>query len=541
MAVNGIYGLSGSGIDVDSMVKVGMISKQNDYDKLYKKEVKNEWLKEAYANVYSELNTFTNSTMTTYRRSAATNPMLVAASDSSVVTATANADAAAMSHTVEVKQLASNAYMLTGDNGITRNAGAEDEKSIYLSDLIDTSNWDKDTKLSLAVSDGKSTETLTLTYEQVVTNKQTLNDLAASFKNLGLNIKGGYDATNDSFSLYNSSGGEDNKISITAKDTNAASLMNALNLYQVETTYDDKGKPSSSLKKNADGSSTLNFAVDAEQSVAGKDAIAIIDGKTYKTDTNKVSASNVTYSLLSTGSSTMTVSQDTDKLIENVKKFVEDYNKMIDSLNDKYNETRYKDYGVLTKSQENSMTKEQIEKWNEKAKSGLLYHDQTLGKAISALREAIYTPVESVDSSYNTMMSIGIESKTDRGHLKLDEDKLKKALSEDPDCVYQLFTASGDVTDKNGKTTTDYKQEGVIGRIYDKMNSSLKEMKTYAGTSTEASDGSTLGTLILQLQTKMSNFKTMMDAYESKLYKKYDAMESAIQQLSMQMGYISNQ
>lgn len=541
MAVNGIYGLSGSGIDVDSMVKVGMISKQNDYDKLYKKEVKNEWLKEAYANVYSELNTFTNSTMTTYRRSAATNPMLVAASDSSVVTATANADAAAMSHTVEVKQLASNAYMLTGDNGITRNAGAEDEKSIYLSDLIDTSNWDKDTKLSLAVSDGKSTETLTLTYEQVVTNKQTLNDLAASFKNLGLNIKGGYDATNDSFSLYNSSGGEDNKISITAKDTNAASLMNALNLYQVETTYDDKGKPSSSLKKNADGSSTLNFAVDAEQFVAGKDAIAIIDGKTYKTDTNKVSASNVTYSLLSTGSSTMTVSQDTDKLIENVKKFVEDYNKMIDSLNDKYNETRYKDYGVLTKSQENSMTKEQIEKWNEKAKSGLLYHDQTLGKAISALREAIYTPVESVDSSYNTMMSIGIESKTDRGHLKLDEAKLKKALSEDPDCVYQLFTASGDVTDKNGKTTTDYKQEGVIGRIYDKMNSSLKEMKTYAGTSTEASDGSTLGTLILQLQTKMSNFKTMMDAYESKLYKKYDAMESAIQQLSMQMGYISNQ
>ncbi len=541
MAVNGIYGLSGSGIDVDSMVKVGMISKQNDYDKLYKKEVKNEWLKEAYANVYSELNTFTNSTMTTYRRSAATNPMLVAASNSSVVTATANADAAAMSHTVEVKQLASNAYMLTGDNGITRNAGAEDEKSIYLSDLIDTSNWDKDTKLSLAVSDGKSTETLTLTYEQVVTNKQTLNDLAASFKNLGLNIKGGYDATNDSFSLYNSSGGKDNKISITAKDTNAASLMNALNLYQVETTYDDNGKPSSSLKKNADGSSTLNFAVDAEQPVAGKDAIAIIDGKTYKTDTNKVSASNVTYSLLSTGSSTMTVSQDTDKLIENVKKFVEDYNKMIDSLNDKYNETRYKDYGVLTKSQENSMTKEQIEKWNEKAKSGLLYHDQTLGKAISALREAIYTPVESVDSSYNTMMSIGIESKTDRGHLKLDEDKLKKALSEDPDCVYQLFTASGDVTDKNGKTTTDYKQEGVIGRIYDKMNSSLKEMKTYAGTSTEASDGSTLGTLILQLQTKMSNFKTMMDAYESKLYKKYDAMESAIQQLSMQMGYISNQ
>ena len=549
MAVNGIYGLSGSGIDVDSMVKVGMLSKQNDYDKLYKKEVKNEWVKEAYSNVYSDLQTFTNSTMTNYRRSAATNPMLVAATNSSVATATANADAAIMSHTVQVKEMASNAYMLTGDGGIKRNATAEKEDSIYLKDLFDTTGWDSNSSLSLTVSDGKSTETLKLTYEQVVTNGQTLNDLAASFRNLGLNIKASYDSTNDAFSLYNSNGGEKNTISITAKDDKAAALMQSLNLFEVETSYDADGKVTSTLKSNevdnGDGTtskvSTLNFATDTTVAATGKNAVAIIDGKTYESETNKISASNVTYSLLGTGTSTMTVSQDTDKLIDNVKKFVEDYNKMIDSLNSKYNETRYSDYGVLTKSQENGMTKEQVEKWNEKAKSGLLYHDQTLGKTISALREAIYTPVTSVDGRYNSMMSIGIESSTDRGHLRLDEDKLKKALSEEPNVVYQLFNSSGEVTDKNGKTTTDYNKEGVVNRIYDKMNSSLKEMKSYAGTSSEASDGSTLGNLILQLQTKMSNFKTQMDAFEKGLYKKYDAMEQAIQRLSMQMGYISNQ
>ena len=325
--------------------------------------------------------------------------------------------------------------------------------------------------------------------------------------------------------------------------------MQSLNLFEVETSYDADGKVTSTLKSNevdnGDGTtskvSTLNFATDTTVAATGKNAVAIIDGKTYESETNKISASNVTYSLLGTGTSTMTVSQDTDKLIDNVKKFVEDYNKMIDSLNSKYNETRYSDYGVLTKSQENGMTKEQVEKWNEKAKSGLLYHDQTLGKTISALREAIYTPVTSVDGRYNSMMSIGIESSTDRGHLRLDEDKLKKALSEEPNVVYQLFNSSGEVTDKNGKTTTDYNKEGVVNRIYDKMNSSLKEMKSYAGTSSEASDGSTLGNLILQLQTKMSNFKTQMDAFEKGLYKKYDAMEQAIQRLSMQMGYISNQ
>jgi flagellar hook-associated protein 2 len=64
-------------------------------------------------------------------------------------------------------------------------------------------------------------------------------------------------------------------------------------------------------------------------------------------------------------------------------------------------------------------------------------------------------------------------------------------------------------------------------------------MKSYAGTSSSASDGSTLGDLILEMQTKMSNFKTMMDAFEKSLYKKYDAMEQAIQRLSMQANYIT--
>ena len=216
---------------------------------------------------------------------------------------------------------------------------------------------------------------------------------------------------------------------------------------------------------------------------------------------------------------------------------------MIDSLNEKYYEKQYSDYNVLTKSQENQMTTEQIEKWNEKAKSGLLYHDQTLGKIISSMREALYTPVESVDGKYNTMMSIGITSSTDQGHIKLDEDKLKAAITADPNCVRQIFANSGDVTTKNADgtttTTTEYEQEGVMNRISDALYTNLKTMKSYAGDSTESADGSTLGTLIEQLKTKMSDFKTQMDAFEDALYDKYDAMETAIQQLSVQMGYIT--
>ena len=58
MGANGIYGLSGSGLDIESLVKMGMMNKQNQYDKMYQNEMKQEWLKEAYVEVYDSMKTF---------------------------------------------------------------------------------------------------------------------------------------------------------------------------------------------------------------------------------------------------------------------------------------------------------------------------------------------------------------------------------------------------------------------------------------------------------------------------------------------------
>ena len=551
MSGMGIYGLSGSGIDVDSMVKMGMMTKQNEYDKMYKKEVKNEWEKEAYTNVYSDLNTFNSVTLSKYKMSSTTNPQNVSSTNSSVFTAVANADAAQMNHTVDVSSMASNAYMLTGDTGITRipsEVGGKPNKSIYLADIVGP--MEAEDKIEMVVGDGDTKKKLTLTYDQVVTSKQTLNDLASAFKNLGLNITSSYDATNDAFSLYNKDSGKKNTISIGATTDLAVTLMKNLNLKQVKMGNDaDSGETTSTMAPLTFEKVTVNDELEVTSGnvteATGTDATVTIDGREYTSESNKISVSNVTYTLMGTGKATASVSQDTDKIIENVKQFVEDYNKILDMLNEKYYEEKYSDYGVLTQSQEKGMTKEQIEKWNEKAKSGILNHSNTIGKIIADMREAIYTPVESVDSNYNTMMSIGVTSSNDRGHLRLDEEKLKKALAADPDAVYQLFSSSGDVTktNKNGTTTTitDYGREGVMNRISDKMFAGLKEIKSYAGDSSEVDDSSTLGNLIRDLKTKMSNFKTMMSAYESLLYKRYDAMETAIQRLTYTSGYITGQ
>ena len=556
MSTTGIYGLSGSGIDVDSMVKVGMLTKQNQYDKMYKEEVKNEWMKEAYSDLYSDLNTFNQTTLSTYKMSSTTSPMTAMSSSEGVATATANADAANMSHTVTVSSVASNAYMQS-TKAITRKNSSASSTSIYLKDLLSSteqepSNYSTmsdsqklETALSFTISDGASdnsnatTKEISFTYKDLFESNQTLNDLATKIKNSGVNIQASYDSVNDSFSLYQKTGGKANQINITVgsgstdSEKRARTLLSSLNL-GIVTTADD-------------GTQTLGSAIDYEtttsSSAEGKDGKATIDGKTYTTTGSKITVANVAYTLAGKGTTTVSVAQDTDKVVENVKQFVTDYNKMIDALNTKYYETQYSDYGVLTKSQESSMTQDQITKWNEKAKSGLLYHDSQLGKIISSMREALYTPVEGTDSNYNTMMSLGITSSTDQGHIKLDETKLKKALAADPNCVRSVFSASGDVTTTNADgtttTTTDYDKEGVMNRISDALYTNLKTLKSYEGDSTETSDGSTLGTLIENLKTKMSDFKTQMDAFQSALYDKYDAMESAIQQLSVQLGYIT--
>lgn len=688
MSTRGIYGLSGSGIDVDSMVKVGMMTKQSQYDKMYKQEVKNEWLKEAYSDLYTDLNTFNTTTLSSYKMSSKTSPMLASSSSATVATATANADAASMSHTVNVSALASNAYLLTGEEKLTRvNTSDSAKTSIYLKDMLFTEAQQTDLRnklstlgtqalVSFNIADGTganaTSKTISFSYNDIFSSGQTLNDLVSKINASGVNIKASFDNTNDAFSLYQKTGGEANKIIFSvANDGSAASingktLLGNLNLHSVTNTTDASGNRTSTLSaseidldavttgtsevggtqasytsatkttsdallstlfKAQDGSKSATFTVNGKTvtiddittkkvsdlidaingssagvtaslasdgqlivasndntakvtfgvsssatdaasangrsllnglnfvsgkeltadthgaSTAGTSATATIDGKKYTSDTGKVTVGGVTYTLNAMGATTVSVSQDTDTLVKNVQSFVDDYNKMIDALNTKYYEKQYSDYGVLTKSQESAMTADQITKWNEKAKSGLLYHDQTLGKVISSMRQALYTPVDSVTSNYNTMMSIGITSSTDQGHIRLDTDKLKKALAADPDCVRQLFASSGDVTttdaDGTTKTTTDYDKEGVLNRISDALHTNLKTMKSYAGSSTETSDGSTLGTLIENLKTKMSDFKTQMDAFENALYDKYDAMETAIQQLSTQLGYIT--
>lgn len=590
MGANGIYGLSGSGLDIESLVKMGMMNKQNQYDKMYQTQLKQTWVKEAYNTVYTDVKAFKES-MSTFKMQSNMSAMQATSSNNDVVSVTANGAAAAMNHKITVEQVASNAYLMTANGKkIDRaNTSSSAANSAYLKDVLFSGDATKttvdgqtsylvkndttgqidtfkgsDVAISIEVQDGNDvdsdgkpvTHKVEFTYDQIFGDNKTLNDLATAFSNSGANIQGGYDTVNDSFSLYNKTSGADNKIGLQANNDKSAELLNKLHL----ASYDSQNNTLGTEATFVNG--TMNPAA------VGTNAKATIDGKTYESSTNKLNVANVIYNFNGVSAknadgtsqaSTISVSQDTDKIVDNVKKFVETYNTLIDSLNTKYREEKNTDYKPLTKKQEGEMTESQIDKWNEKAKSGLLYHDNNIYSIISDMRESLYTKVDAVDTvltdskgnkySYNSMSSIGITSSTNQGHITLDEEKLKKALTEDPDCVYQLFASDQDSTYISGSTNknqadtytskSDYLNTGIANRLYNAMTTNISNLESYAGTSKETDDESYLGKLITNMNTKMTSFQTLMKSYESKLYEKYDAMEVALSKLGTQLSYIT--
>lgn len=664
MGVNGIYGLSGSGLDIESMVKVGMMSKQNEYDKMAQKFTKNEWTKAAYLDTYTTITSFNTSTLSQYKMSANMNAK-TASSSSSAVKVDANASAGIMSHKVEVDELSSNAYLVGVDSVTRKNTSAQ--SSIKLADAIFksamTDNGDgtvtvdvgagstftrtynlDDVAFKFMLTDGtqdvstmsdaeKQKYTVSYTYKDLLgdnnTSAVTFNDLVSKINGMGTNVRASYDSVNDRFSFYNREGGADNSIQFTldampAGKTgygsfgdnespsmlNARDFLNGLNLMQSKGTevysglessknftYNTQTKiftdtttgmtyntgtkeyydPNTNLSykttdgkfysegkevltgtdvdgntyyytSNDDGSEnvlsagsftmpasvpgTMNFTAGATKSISGTNGSVRVDGVTYETTDNKVSVGGITYTALDKTSSAATVSvtQDTDAIVDRVKKFVEDYNKLLSGLYEKYDEKPNKDYKPLTQSQKDNMKEEQITKWEEKAKAGLLYHDQTLGKIIDDMRSAIYTTVDGIEGKYNSAYSLGISTTGLKGQLTLDETKLKNALAEDSDAVYNVFAK----LDKNDEASGN----GVAQRLGDVMVTAAKSIRSKAGSTADITEDSDLNNLLRELQTKMSNFKKLMSSFEEKLYKKYDAMEVTLAKLGTQLNFI---
>lgn len=288
---------------------------------------------------------------------------------------------------------------------------------------------------------------------------------------------------------------------------------------------------------------------------AGTDAAFTLDGVATTRSTNEFVIDGVSYKLnsASAGPINITIGANPDELVEKIKGFVEKYNEVIGTINTELTEKRYRSYSPLTDDQKEEMKDSEIELWEEKAKSGLLRSDGILQKITSSMRSALYDAVAGVDIK---LYDIGITTSsayTDNGKLVIDEAKLKQAIQNNPDKVTQLFTKESQYSyEDTANRSNRYNEEGLGQRLYDIIQDNIRTTRdsmgnkgallVKAGLKNDVTEFDNLiDDQIENENNKLDDLQDRLAEKENYYYQMFAAVESALQQMSTQSSWLSQQ
>jgi len=191
------------------------------------------------------------------------------------------------------------------------------------------------------------------------------------------------------------------------------------------------------------------------------------------------------------------------------------------------------------------MSENEIKLWEEKAKSGLLRSDTILRGGISNMRSLIYESYPGVENKkYNTLFSIGIttsKSYNDGGTLEIDDEKLRKALEEDPDAVTALFANNGNKEEKKiidgVEQTVDTR--GFLVKLRESMNNFKLDIEKKAGRATLTDNQYSIGKNIIDMDKRIDTWKDKLEKIEARYWKQFSAMEKAINKANSQSSYFA--
>jgi len=513
----GIYGLSGSGMDVDALVKSLMTVQRASNAGLTQKQTVLQWKKEAYNKVYDDISNFRNSVFN-YKLQGTLNPKVVSSSNTSVATATALGDAANVTHSLVVSQLADGVKLTSSGSISTGSSG-------NINSQIDNT---LNAPFTFTIANGTASKSITID-----PSTETMNDLVSKINSSGTNIQASYDTTLDRFFLSTTNTGATTGIrfSSLSSDTNANKFISDLKLGGLGAAQPDVPIVG-----------TTTYA-----SAPGKDAEFTLDGTDLTKSSNVFTIASVSYHLTgTTGTQPATsigVTNDVDKAVASIKSLVESYNTILTAMNGKTSEARYAAYAPLTADQKTSMKEEEITAWNIKAKSGMLYNDTTLNSLVNKMRNAFSNPISGLTGQYTSASAIGITTGnyTEKGKLYLDETKLRTALTNDPNVLNAIFATPG--TNIVNTTTIDPNTQGIAARLYDVLKTTMDTLSTQAGTTSTASSD-TSSYLAKQIKT-FTNRITQATARETKMeaayYKQFNTMETALAKLNTQSNWLFQQ
>ncbi|TDF93487.1 flagellar filament capping protein FliD [Paenibacillus piri] len=409
-------------------------------------------------------------------------------------------------------------------------SGAESGQTIHGTTggvaLTSTSYVDKsltaDKKLKIQINGGTA-------YEFKVTSKTTVGQLVDSINSSDLGQTKGVSAYIDgsgNLAFFNKNSTD----VVTFDDDSSGALLGKLGYLQ-----------------GGNESSALTYS---QKTVSGKNAEVYFNGSTdpvtYATNNFSISGMNFTAKKVTAGEVDVTVSQDVDTIYNTIKTFVEKYNELIDLVKNKISEKSYRDFQPLTDEQKKDMKEDDIKRWEEKAKSGMLANDQILSSGLNSFRQALSSVIQGIpDNQLKSLSDIGISSSNvsggvitgnylENGKLYIDDAKLKAAIAQHPDEVSKLFLANdGDPESSAG--------DGIAVRMYDQANQLFSKISNKAGLQVTVQSKYLIGKTLLDIDKQVDSLSRRMDALETRYYKQFSAMENYINQMNAQSAYLSQQ
>lgn len=348
---NRVSGLA-SGIDTDSIIKKILKSDYAKLDRANQRVQLLEWQRDIYREANSKLLKVRNAAQD-LKLPSVFQSKLVKSSNQDVVTATATGDAVNGVHTIIVNSV------MTGVNRISTSELAAHQSTLATQfGLTGTVSFVLTGKDNIART--YSFDTATKSIDNVV------SDINANAANSGINV--GYSAVGNRFIL-------------STADTGSTAVM----------AIDDSANNflSGTLKLDLSGGTVVGTT----NTLKGTDTVISYDGASGITFTsNTFTLNDVNYTVTKAGTATVTISNDVDKAYEKIKAFVDVYNEAIGYIDGKVGESRIRDskhqikYPPLTDDQKEDMTEDQIKKWEEQAKVGILGNDDTLRSLSYKLR-----------------------------------------------------------------------------------------------------------------------------------------------------------
>ncbi|AOC92629.1 flagellar hook-associated protein 2 [Bacillus sp. L381] len=496
--VTRITGLN-SGLDVDSLVKKLMDAEKQPLNKLNQKKQTLEWKRDAYREMNTQITDMYSTTFNNMLMSTNWNKKTVTSSDSSVSAVAVSAEQN-ISTSMSVQQLATpTTYKSSGSINFT--SGQSQTLKFNVTNPGDT----KPTEVNVTIA---ATDTI----DDVISK---LNSSGLGVTALKEKISNGTDYA-DTIAFTSNKTGEG--FTLAAGDDATKSFLKD----QLGFAVDD---------------ATNKLTANAE----GKNAKFTFNGLEMTKTSNNFTINGIKYTLNSVTDSNKTVTinstTDTDGIFNNIKDFVDKYNTLIKNVNAKVTESKYRDYTPLTDEQREAMTDKQVEQWEAKAKSGLLRSDSTLQNGLAEMRIDLYSTV-TIDGKKYQLADFGIETSdnyADQGKLVIkDEAKLKQKITENPSLVAKLFNADSPDTAK----TKNPEEQGIARRLKDTLNKMQTQISKQAGTESSVSTSFAIGKSLNEVETNITNMKTKLDDIETRYYKKFSALDTALEKLNSQSSYL---